>query len=89
MRPSALLLVACIVSIQLVAAEITRHALEVSDPVLGPTTRRYALDVPASYSPARPTPVLLYFHGQGDAWPPVGTTFAALGEQFGYLTYWY
>ena len=41
---------------------------------------------PASYSPARPTPVLLYFHGQGDAWPPVGTTFAALGEQFGYLT---
>jgi poly(3-hydroxybutyrate) depolymerase len=75
-----------VVAIRQVAAGITRHALEVSDPVLGPTTRRYALAVPASYAPSVRAPVLLYFHGQGDQWPPVGTAYAALGEQFGYLT---
>jgi len=50
------------------------------------TVRHYGLAVPTTYEPAKPTPLLVYFHGQSDAWPPAEEGYHSLGEKHRFIT---
>lgn len=54
--------------------------------VTGPTERQYMLAVPKTYDPSKKTPLLVYFHGQGDAWPPLDTNYHEIGEREGFIS---
>jgi len=64
-----------------------RASINITDPHHGPTLRHYAISVPSTYKHGVAMPLLMWFHGQGDAWPAADTMkYQSLGEQHGFLT---
>lgn len=68
------------------ASWYTTHSMTVEDAAAGSTERQYALSVPSSYDPTLSTPLLMYFHGQGDEWPSEYTNYHSLGEQHNFIS---